>query len=443
MASEQVIFSVSELSSLLKNVVEGAFSEVSVQGEVSGVKRASSGHIYFSLKDKDAVLNAICWRGASSETNAAIADGLEIVAKGKLTTYAGRSNYQMIVSSAQIAGEGALLKMLEERKKKLAAEGLFDATRKKPIPFLPENIGVITSPTGAVIRDIMHRLSDRFPRPVYLYPVLVQGEGAAEQVAVAIKSFNAIAPEGLATKDGIIPRPDVLIVARGGGSLEDLLPFSEEIVVRAVADSVIPIISAVGHETDTMLIDYAADLRAPTPTGAAEKAVPVRVEIKAGLDEAKARLNDALLRLLDEKKMKLEGLARGIPNLREIVEMSLQKLDDRIERLNTAMQNVLTKSGDRLNMASRLLEAASYEKTLAKGFALVMSPKGQVITSATTARAQALLNLGFADGKVAVVPQTDGQKALQNGTGQEPKASTKNTHKKEKQSPFESQLDLF
>lgn len=443
MPSEQVIFSVSELSSLLKNVVEGAFSEVSVQGEVSGVKRAASGHIYFSLKDKDAVLNAICWRGASSETNAAIADGLEIVAKGKLTTYAGRSNYQMIVSSAQIAGEGALLKMLEERKKKLAAEGLFDATRKKPIPFLPENIGVITSPTGAVIRDIMHRLSDRFPRPVYLYPVLVQGEGAAEQVAAAIKSFNAIAPEGLATKDGIIPRPDVLIVARGGGSLEDLLPFSEEIVVRAVADSVIPIISAVGHETDTMLIDYAADLRAPTPTGAAEKAVPVRVEIKAGLDEAKARLNDALLRLLDEKKMKLEGLARGIPNLREIVEMSLQKLDDRIERLNTAMQNVLTKSGDRLNMASRLLEAASYEKTLAKGFALVMSPKGQVITSATTARAQALLNLGFADGKVAVVPQTDGQKALQNGTGQEPKASTKNTHKKEKHSPFESQLDLF
>lgn len=443
MASEQVIFSVSELSSLLKNVVEGAFSEVSVQGEVSGVKRASSGHIYFSLKDKDAVLNAICWRGASSETNAAIADGLEIVAKGKLTTYAGRSNYQMIVSSAQIAGEGALLKMLEERKKKLAAEGLFDATRKKPIPFLPENIGVITSPTGAVIRDIMHRLSDRFPRPVYLYPVLVQGEGAAEQVAAAIKSFNAIAPEGLATKDGIIPRPDVLIVARGGGSLEDLLPFSEEIVVRAVADSVIPIISAVGHETDTMLIDYAADLRAPTPTGAAEKAVPVRVEIKAGLDEAKARLNDALLRLLDEKKMKLEGLARGIPNLREIVEMSLQKLDDRIERLNTAMQNVLTKSGDRLNMASRLLEAASYEKTLAKGFALVMSPKGQVITSATTARAQALLNLGFADGKVAVVPQTDGQKALQNGTEQEPKASTKNAHKKEKQSPFKSQLDLF
>lgn len=443
MPSEQVIFSVSELSSLLKNVVEGAFSEVSVQGEVSGVKRASSGHIYFSLKDKDAVLNAICWRGASSETNAAIADGLEIVAKGKLTTYAGRSNYQMIVSSAQIAGEGALLKMLEERKKKLAAEGLFDATRKKPIPFLPENIGVITSPTGAVIRDIMHRLSDRFPRPVYLYPVLVQGEGAAEQVAAAIKSFNAIAPEGLATKDGIIPRPDVLIVARGGGSLEDLLSFSEEIVVRAVADSVIPIISAVGHETDTMLIDYAADLRAPTPTGAAEKAVPVRVEIKAGLDEAKARLNDALLRLLDEKKMKLEGLARGIPNLREIVEMSVQKLDDRIERLNTAMQNVFTKSGDRLNMASRLLEAASYEKTLAKGFALVMSPKGQVITSATTARAQTLLNLGFADGKVAVVPQTDGQKALQNGTGQEPKAFKKNAHKKEKQSPFESQLDLF
>ena len=306
MENESPIFSVSDLSQLLKDVVEGAFTNVSVRGEVSGVKRVSSGHIYFSLKDKDAVLNAICWRGVSAATNEAIKDGLEIVAKGKLTTYPGRSNYQMIVQSAEIAGEGALLKMLEERKKKLAAEGLFDESRKKPIPYLPENIAVVTSPTGAVIRDIMHRLRDRFPRPVYLWPVLVQGEGAAEQIAAAVRGLNAIPQEGLQTPNGVIPHPDVIIVARGGGSLEDLLPFSEEIVVRAVADSVIPIISAVGHETDTMLIDYAADLRAPTPTGAAEKAVPVRLEIKATLDNVNARLADSLIRLLNEKKMRLD-----------------------------------------------------------------------------------------------------------------------------------------
>lgn len=403
MENESPIFSVSDVSQLLKDVVEGAFANISVRGEVSGVKRASSGHIYFSLKDKDAVLNAICWRGIDATTNAAITDGLEIVAKGKLTTYPGRSNYQMIVQSAEVAGEGALLKMLEERKKKLAAEGLFDDSRKKPIPYLPENIAVVTSPTGAVIRDIMHRLRDRFPRPVYLWPVLVQGEGAAEQVASAVKGLNAIPENGLQTPDGLIPRPDVIIVARGGGSLEDLLPFSEEIVVRAVADSSIPIISAVGHETDTMLIDYAADLRAPTPTGAAEKAVPVRVEIKAALDSVNVRLTDSLLRLLNEKKMKLDGLVRGIPNLREIVEMSVQKLDDRVERLNTAIQNVLSRFNDRLTMAGRLLEATSYEKTLEKGFALVTDAKGHIVSSAGCARNQHTLNLGFIDGFVPVL----------------------------------------
>ena len=397
------VFSVTEVSNLLKDVVEGAFSFVQVQGEVSGTKRASSGHIYFSLKDKDSVLNAICWRGADAMTNQAIQDGMEIIAQGKLTTYAGRSNYQMIVQSAQIAGEGALLKMLEERKKKLASEGLFDENRKKAIPFLPENIAVITSPTGAVIRDIMHRLRDRFPRPVYLWPVLVQGEGAAEQVAAALKGFNLIPTEGLQTSDGMIPRPDVIIVARGGGSLEDLLPFSEEIVVRAVADSQIPVISAVGHETDTMLIDYAADLRAPTPTGAAEKAVPVRIEIKSALDNMGVRLNDSLVRLVNEKKMRLDGLARGIPNLKEIIETSVQKLDDRVERLNTAIKNILSKASDRLFMAGRLLDAASYEKTLEKGFALVTDSKGKVISNAESARNQHSLNLGFVDGFVPVL----------------------------------------
>lgn len=397
------VFSVTEVSNLLKDVVEGAFSFVQVQGEVSGTKRASSGHIYFSLKDKDSVLNAICWRGADAMTNQAIQDGMEIIAQGKLTTYAGRSNYQMIVQSAQIAGEGALLKMLEERKKKLASEGLFDENRKKAIPFLPENIAVITSPTGAVIRDIMHRLRDRFPRPVYLWPVLVQGEGAAEQVATAVKGFNSIPTAGLQTPDGIIPRPDVIIVARGGGSLEDLLPFSEEIVVRAVADSQIPVISAVGHETDTMLIDYAADLRAPTPTGAAEKAVPVRIEIKSALDNMGVRLNDSLVRLVNEKKIRLDGLARGIPNLKEIIETSVQKLDDRVERLNTAIKNILSKASDRLSMAGRLLDAASYEKTLEKGFALVTDSKGKVISNAESARNQHSLNLGFVDGFVPVL----------------------------------------
>ena len=400
--TEQPIFSVSDISDLLKNVVEGAFSDIQVQGEVSGTKRASSGHIYFSLKDKDAVLNAICWRGADSTTNAAIQDGMEIIARGKLTTYAGRSNYQMIVSSAQIAGEGAILKMLEERKKKLAAEGLFDEARKKNIPYLPENIGVISSPTGAVIRDIMHRLNDRFPRPVYLWPTLVQGDGAAEQVAEAIHGFNAIPKAGLETPSGIIPRPDVLIVARGGGSLEDLLPFSEEIVVRAVANSDIPVISAVGHETDTMLIDYAADLRAPTPTGAAEKAVPVRAELKMQLDELQNRLNSALCRLLNEKKLKLESVVRGIPNLREIVEMSVQKLDDRMERLNTAMRNIIARLQDCLTMAGRLLEAGSYEKTLQKGFALVTTDNGKVITSVIKANEEGSMNLTFADGQTHV-----------------------------------------
>ena len=402
---EQPIFSVSDISDLLKNVVEGAFSDVLVQGEVSGTKRASSGHIYFSLKDKDSVLNAICWRGADSTTNQAIQDGMEIIARGKLTTYAGRSNYQMIVSSAQIAGVGAILKMLEERKKKLAAEGLFDETRKKQIPFLPETIGVISSPTGAVIRDIMHRLNDRFPRPVYLWPTLVQGEGAAEQVAAAIYGFNAIPKEGLQTPSGFIPRPDVLIVARGGGSLEDLLPFSEEIVVRAVADSEIPIISAVGHETDTMLIDYAADLRAPTPTGAAEKAVPVRAELKTKINTLQNRLNTGLLRLLEEKKLRLESVSKGIPNLREIIEMSVQKLDDRMERLNTAMRNLLIRFSDRLNMAGRLLEAGSYEKTLQKGFALATTKDGKLISSAQKAKETINMKLIFSDGGVNVAVQ--------------------------------------
>ena len=262
--------SVSELSRALKRTVEDAYSYVRVRGEISGFKKAGSGHLYMTLKDTDAVIDAVCWRGSASRLMTKPEDGLEVIATGRLTTYPGRSKYQIVIEQMEMAGEGALLKLLEERRKKLADEGLFDESRKQPIPFLPEVIGVVTSPTGAVIRDILHRLSDRFPRHVLLWPVLVQGEGAAAQVAAAIEGFNRIAPGGQ------VPRPDLLIVARGGGSLEDLWGFNEEIVVRAAAASEIPLISAVGHETDTTLIDFASDRRAPTPTAAAEMAVPVQ-----------------------------------------------------------------------------------------------------------------------------------------------------------------------
>ena len=254
---------VGEISTMLKATVESAFQRVRVRGEISGFKRAPSGHLYMTLKDDDAVLDAVCWRGTAARLRLLPEDGLEVIATGRLTTYAGRSKYQIVVESFEVAGEGALLKHLEDRRRQLAAEGLFDADRKRELPFLPDVIGVVTSPTGAVIRDILHRLADRFPRRVLVWPVLVQGDGAAEQVAYAIKGFNAL------DDASAVPRPDVLIVARGGGSIEDLWAFNEDIVVRAAARSDIPLISAVGHETDTTLLDFAADVRAPTPTAAA------------------------------------------------------------------------------------------------------------------------------------------------------------------------------
>ena len=413
MDNQTPVFSVTEISSTLKDVVEGTFSYIKVRGEVSTLKRADSGHIYFSLKDDKSVLNAICWRGMSAQTNAALQEGLEVIATGKLTTYAGRSNYQMVVQTAEPAGEGALLKLLEERRKKLAEEGLFDESHKKKIPFLPQNIGVVTSPTGAVIRDIMHRLRDRFPVPVYLWPVLVQGETAAEQIAAAVRGFDALPAKGLETKDGIIPRPDVLIVARGGGSLEDLWPFNEEVVVRSVYECSIPVISAVGHETDTTLIDYVSDLRAPTPTGAAEKAVPVKDEIVSSLALSQSRLTDSLYRCFAEKKTKLEGLARGLPNLKELIENYVQFLDDKTERLNNAKNVYFSRLSERLNLASRLLEANSYQRTLDKGFALVTSADGVPITSVDRAKTKSILNLNFADGKMSVCPidkKKDGKK---------------------------------
>ena len=271
--------SVSELSQALKRTLEDRFGHVRVRGEISGFKGPhSSGHVYFALKDDGAKLDAIIWRGSFTRLRSKMQEGLEVIATGKISSYPNKSSYQIIIENIEPAGVGALMALLEERRKKLMAEGLFDADRKKPIPFLPQTIGVITSPTGAVIRDILHRLNDRFPRHVLVWPVRVQGETAAAEVAAAIAGFNAMEQ-----------RPDLLIVARGGGSLEDLMPFNEEVVVRAVAASTIPLISAVGHETDTTLIDHAADWRAPTPTAAAERAVPVRADLLAEIVSLAAR----------------------------------------------------------------------------------------------------------------------------------------------------------
>jgi len=313
-------YSVSELSGALKRSVEDQFGHVRVRGEISQFKRAASGHCYFRLKDENANLDAIIWKGVAGRLSLAPEDGLEVIATGKVTTYPARSSYQIIIESLTPAGKGALMALLEERKRKLAAEGLFSTDRKKAIPFLPDVIGVVTSPTGAVIRDILHRLSDRFPRHVLVWPTPVQGETAAEKVAAAIDGFHAL-PEHL-------PRPDVIIVARGGGSLEDLWAFNEEVVVRAAARADIPIISAVGHETDTTLIDFAADQRAPTPTAAAEMAVPVREDLIYTIQTIAARQDRSLARLFQERADKLSGLARGLPKPREVLAQKEQRLDD-------------------------------------------------------------------------------------------------------------------
>lgn len=331
--------SVSELSQAIRGTLESRFEHVRVRGEISGFKRAASGHLYMALKDADAVIDAVCWRGVAGRLGLRPEDGMEVIATGRVTTYAGRSKYQIVIEALELAGEGALLKLLEERKRKLAAEGLFDAERKQPLPYLPEVIGIVTSPTGAVIRDILHRLAERFPRRVLLWPVLVQGEGAAAQVAAAIAGFNAL-PE-----DGPIPRPDLLIVARGGGSLEDLWSFNEEVVVRAAAASQIPLISAVGHETDTTLIDFAADWRAPTPTAAAEIAVPVRLDLLREVLDLERRSLAAGQRLLSERRTALEGLARGLPEPRSLIAERTQRLDDRWERAELAARRLLDRQG--------------------------------------------------------------------------------------------------
>jgi exodeoxyribonuclease VII large subunit len=315
-------FTVSELSSALKRTVEDAYGHVRVRGEISGFRGPhSSGHCYFALKDESAKIEAVIWKGVHYRMRFKPQEGLEVIATGKLTTYPNSSKYQIVIEALEPAGIGALMALMEERKKKLAAEGLFDAARKQLLPWLPEVIGVVTSPTGAVIRDILHRLEDRFPRHVLVWPVKVQGEGSAEQVAAAIRGFNAL-PEG-----GKIPRPDVLIVARGGGSLEDLWSFNEEIVVRAAADSMIPLISAVGHETDITLIDFAADKRAPTPTAAAEMAVPVRSELMAEVESLARRKALCWQRGQENRRNELRAAARALPAANELLAIPRQRLD--------------------------------------------------------------------------------------------------------------------
>ena len=395
--TEEPILSVTELSLSLKSCVEQVFNHIKVRGEVSDVKRATSGHIYFSLKDKDSVLSAICWKGSNRQCATHIQEGLEIICTGKLSTYPGRSNYQMIVETAEPAGVGALLKLLKERKEKLEKEGLFDSSHKKTIPFLPEVIGVVTSPTGAVIRDIIHRVSDRFPRHIIVWPVAVQGEECAEQVAAAVRGFNAL-PE-----NGKIPKPNVIIVARGGGSLEDLWGFNEECVVRAVYDSQIPVISAVGHETDTTLIDFVSDLRAPTPTGAAEKAVPVRLDILNTLNSKENNLKSALNQTLIESRLKIQKLTGRFPNLNEIIQSFIQKTDDKTERLNLAVKNYFIHLKEKTNTTLRLLQSYSYPEVLKRGFALVSGPS-KILTSAKEAKKQAYIHIQFSDGIIDTIP---------------------------------------
>lgn len=326
-------WTVSELSAALRKTVEDAYGFVRVRGEVTGYRGPhSSGHVYFALKDEGAKIDAVIWKGVFGRIRFKPEEGLEVIATGRLTTYPGRSSYQIIIESLEPAGIGALMALLEERKRKLAAEGLFDEARKQLLPFLPTVIGVVTSPTGAVIRDILHRLSDRFPRHVVLWPVRVQGEGSAEEVAAAIRGFNAL-PE-----TGRIRRPDLIIVARGGGSLEDLWSFNEEVVVRATAESMIPLISAVGHETDFTLIDLAADRRAPTPTAAAEMAVPVRSDLLTQIDSLARRQLSCWARGLDARRTELRAAARALPGADELLAMPRQKLDALSERLPRALK---------------------------------------------------------------------------------------------------------
>ena len=433
-------FSVSEISSAVKRAIERDFGFVRVRGELSGVKRHTSGHVYLDLKDERSVLASVIWKGNVRALRVQPENGLEVVATGRLTTYPGQSKYQLVIEHLQLAGLGALMQMLEERRKKLAKEGLFDEAHKKPLPFLPEVIGVVTSPTGAVIRDILHRLEDRFPRRVLVWPVAVQGDRSAAEVAAAIAGFNALKP------GGPVPRPDVLIVARGGGSIEDLLSFSEESVVRAVFASTIPVISAVGHETDTTLIDYVADRRAPTPTAAAEMAVPVRSDLVRAVLDHTQRLERGRLRLFQQARQRLTDIARALPRRERLLEFPRQRFDHAAAKLTTALTLLVQRQrarfdraaarvtplqlqqttrqgrdrladfthrmelasrrrvsdlGQRLNASGKLLETLSHKATLERGFALVSKPGRGLVRRKGDVAAGDRLAITFADGTIA------------------------------------------
>lgn len=455
-------YTVTELAGAVKRVIEEGFGFVRVKGELGRVTRAASGHLYLDLKDENATISGVMWKGTAQRLKIAPEQGMEVVATGKLTTFPGQSKYQIVIDSLEPAGAGALMAILEDRRKKLAAEGLFDAARKKPIPFLPDVIGVVTSPSGAVIRDILHRLRERFPRHVIVWPTLVQGKGAEAQIAAAIRGFNAL-PD-----DGVVPRPDVLIVARGGGSLEDLWCFNEEIVVRAAAESAIPLISAVGHETDTTLIDFAADLRAPTPSAAAEKAVPMRSEILAEVLNKQRRMIAAEGRRLEERRTRMIAAARGLGRPDDFLGPTAQRLDrasDRLAaglsarraqaatvfartasrfgpqalalgraqrtgkldgltkrlsverlrqrrnelskalerdgaRLRAVGKRLLARPADRLGALAGLLGSLSYRGVLARGFALVKSEAGKLARRAAELPTSGAVTLVFADGEI-------------------------------------------
>ena len=404
----------------LKRTVEDAFGFVRVRGEISGWKRAASGHCYLCLKDEKAVIDGVLWKASAAALAFRPEDGIEVVATGQLTTYPGRSRYQIVIDRLELAGQGALMALLDKRRLALAAEGLFDQGRKRKLPFQPRVIGVVTSPTGAVIRDILHRLADRCPCHVIVWPVQVQGEGAAPQIAAALRGFNAL-PVG-----GAIARPDLLIIARGGGSIEDLWAFNEEEVVRAVAASDIPTISAVGHETDTTLCDFAADVRAPTPTAAAEMAVPVRGDLIGQLRELGHRIERCARRALERAGEQLEGSLRRWPEREALLAAQRQRLDDLSDRLPRGLRTELSharaalgqtagalrpgllkaahgRARERLDSLWRVAELAHPNRPLERGYARVEDRGGKTLITAAAARAAGRLKLIFGDGDVAAM----------------------------------------
>ncbi|WP_228242003.1 exodeoxyribonuclease VII large subunit [Porphyrobacter sp. GA68] len=447
--------SISEVSSLIKRTMEDRFGFVRLRGELSGVKRAASGHLYCALKDDKAVIDGVMWRGSAARLAFGPEDGLEVIASGKVTTYPGRSKYQIVIDSMELAGEGALLALLERTRARLEAEGLFARERKRALPYLPRVIGVVTSPTGAVIRDILHRLADRFPTEVLLWPVLVQGPDAARQVAAAVRGFGELTP------GGAVPRPDLLIVARGGGSIEDLWSFNEEEVVRAVAASSIPVISAVGHETDTSLCDFAADRRAPTPTAAAEMAVPVKAELQALLADFAARTRRAAVRPVTLGQERLLARVQRLPRVEALLQPQALRLDEVADRLRRALQDRARTAGEqlqryggrlslpllqqqiasrqatlrrialrpqllerigrgaeqRLDAAARIYRSLDPKAPLKRGFVLVRAANGDVVLRKAIAEREERLQIEFADGSLDVVPAALAAKAPRKRAG--------------------------